>query len=178
MTGASPLKIENARLYDSATPEKRMRVGKRSAATAMTVPAQIEPTTPAAENSASRLMLFCSAALKNGHRLFFETALLCQTLKEAERSGGRVLLGDPMEVALVRLARDFLGEVEPFPQVDEVPFDSDRRRLASLRRTPEGLVLHVKGALETLLRSPVFPRSELDFEVLDTKEQKALWAGH
>ena len=43
-TGASPLKNVKLKLNESATPEKRMRVGKRSAAIAMTVPAQIAPT--------------------------------------------------------------------------------------------------------------------------------------
>src|SRR5688572_328329 len=66
-TGASPLKNVKLRLNDSATPEKRMRVGKRSAAIAMTVPAQIAPTTPTTANSASRLTVCSCTARKNGH---------------------------------------------------------------------------------------------------------------
>jgi sodium/potassium-transporting ATPase subunit alpha len=38
-----------------------------------------------------------------------------------------------------------------FSRVDEVPFDSDRRRMSALYRTPQGLLLYSKGALETLL---------------------------
>ena len=46
------------------------------------------------------------------------------------------------------------GDVEPirpFPRVDEVPFDSDRRANLDAARTPEGLILYTKGALETVL---------------------------
>jgi magnesium-transporting ATPase (P-type) len=37
--------------------------------------------------------------------------------------------------------------------VDEVPFDSDRKRLSTLHRIGEGLVLFTKGALAALLPS-------------------------
>jgi P-type E1-E2 ATPase len=48
---------------------------------------------------------------------------------------------------LARAARD-----EP-PLLGELPFDSDRRRMSVLRRGPDGPVLHVKGAPETILAS-------------------------
>lgn len=71
----------------------------------------------------------------------------CQTLKGEPGAWH----GDPMEVALRELGVQALGEAEPWPQVDEVPFDSDRRRLSLLLRSPGGLVLLTKGALEALL---------------------------
>jgi magnesium-transporting ATPase (P-type) len=37
------------------------------------------------------------------------------------------------------------------PKVDEIPFDSDRKRLVTVHRTGKGLVLYVKGALEKVL---------------------------
>ena len=37
------------------------------------------------------------------------------------------------------------------PKIDEIPFDSDRKRLVTVHRTAEGLVLYAKGALEMLL---------------------------
>jgi calcium-translocating P-type ATPase len=81
----------------------------------------------------------------------FEAALLCHTLKEVEAGGSRTVLGDPMEVALAEMARRVLPQGVPAPRVDEVPFDSDRRRLSTLHQTPGGLVLYTKGALESLL---------------------------
>lgn len=85
------------------------------------------------------------------HQEFFEAALNCHTLKEVEQGGKRTVLGDPMEIALVRMARKALPTSPAYPQVDEVPFDSDRRRLSTLHRTPRGLMLYTKGALEALL---------------------------
>jgi calcium-translocating P-type ATPase len=103
------------------------------------------------------------AGLAKTHWLFFEAALLCHTLKEAEQEGRQTVLGDPMELALVDMARSVLGEREAYPRVDEVPFDSDRKRLSVLHRTSEGLVLYTKGALEALL--PLCSRVQLSGEV-------------
>src|SRR3990170_2410203 len=43
--------------------------------------------------------------LWDAHRAFIEVAHFCHNLKEAERDGSTVLLGDPMEVVLVQMAR-------------------------------------------------------------------------
>ena len=54
-------------------------------------------------------------------------------------------------MALAELAARVTSADPAFPRVDEVPFDSDRRRMSTLYRTPQGLLLYAKGALETLL---------------------------
>jgi len=82
------------------------------------------------------------------YRHFFECALLCEDVKHA---AGDTLIGDPMEVALVRLARAALRETPEFARVDELPFDAKRKRRSTLRRTPNGLVLYTKGAPEAVL---------------------------
>ncbi|MGR8979035.1 MAG: cation-translocating P-type ATPase [Gammaproteobacteria bacterium] len=84
-------------------------------------------------------------------RRFFENALLCHNLKETVVAGKSRLLGDPMEVALVRMAKSCLGENISYPKINEVPFDTDRKRLSTVHLTPAGLVLYCKGALEMLL---------------------------
>jgi len=89
--------------------------------------------------------------LRDAHRAFFETALHCHDLRMTEQQGRETLQGDPMEVALVEMARAALPDVPDAPRVDEVPFDSDRRRLSTLHRIPQGFVLYTKGALEALL---------------------------
>jgi calcium-translocating P-type ATPase len=89
--------------------------------------------------------------LRETHRRFFETALYCHALEETEHEGRRVRIGDPMEVALESLGREVLCEEATFPRVDGIPFDSDRQRMSSLHRGPEGLMLYTKGALEALL---------------------------
>ncbi len=79
---------------------------------------------------------------------FFEVALHCHSLGTSNNSE---FLGDPMEVALVRLAQRARPGTEPFPKRDEAPFDSERRRLSTLHETREGLVLYTKGAPESVL---------------------------
>jgi calcium-translocating P-type ATPase len=91
--------------------------------------------------------LLADSPLKEAYRPFFSGALLCHNLKAA----GEEWLGDPMEIALVQMARQSVAEGPPCAKVDEVPFDTDRKRLSTLHQTPEGLVLHTKGAPETVL---------------------------
>ena len=81
-------------------------------------------------------------------RQFLECARRCHDLKDTGRRDAR-WLGDPMEVALVEMALPLVAD--DAPKVDEVPFDSDRKRLLTVHRTGDGLVLYAKGALEMLL---------------------------
>ena len=97
--------------------------------------------------------------VRTRQRRFLEAALLCHDLKSTEEKGRGVWLGDPMETALVVLAQKVLPRIPDYPRVDEVPFDSDRKRMSTLHRTPEGLVLYTKGALETVL--PLCREAEL-----------------
>ena len=85
------------------------------------------------------------------YRRFFEDALLCHNLKETVIAGKPEFLGDQMEIALVRFAKTCLGETISYPKINEVPFDTDRKRLSTVHQTPDGPVLYCKGALEMLL---------------------------
>jgi len=103
--------------------------------------------------SVKRLFLggsFCEPREADGerYRLFFETAYRCHNLKRADSGGW---LGDPMEAALAEMAARALPDLATCPKVDEVPFDTDRKRMSVLSRAAEGLVLHTKGAPETVL---------------------------
>lgn len=83
--------------------------------------------------------------------LLFDTALYCHNLKETRQGGKPALLGDPMEVALVEMARAAIVPRGDFERIDEIPFDADRKRLSLLYRTPDGVMLYCKGAPETVL---------------------------
>jgi sodium/potassium-transporting ATPase subunit alpha len=86
------------------------------------------------------------------HHRLFEVALICEDVREVTNGAGRELIGDPMEMALVRMARRALGNSAAIPpRIDELPFDTDRKRLATLHETPHGAVLYVKGAPEVVL---------------------------
>ena len=83
-----------------------------------------------------------------------EAALYCHSVNEqAVPCGQATLLGDPMEVALVSLARRLLPGAAPARRQDEIPFSAERKRQSrSLqarsrsrrRRRPEGPALRVR----------------------------------
>ncbi|HKI72136.1 MAG TPA: cation-transporting P-type ATPase, partial [Verrucomicrobiae bacterium] len=80
-----------------------------------------------------------------------EIARQSHNLKPTEKQGNREWLGDPLEVALIELAEAIRPGAVHYPRLDEIPFDSQRRRMSTLHDTPEGRMLFVKGALEVLL---------------------------
>jgi len=90
----------------------------------------------------------------------FLGAGLCQDLKQIEQQGGTVLLGDPMEIALVELSRRAMPEASAHRRLNEVPFDADRMRLSTVHDMPAGPTLLCKGAPETVL--PLCDRIHLD----------------
>jgi calcium-translocating P-type ATPase len=84
-------------------------------------------------------------------RALVNIALNCHTLRRVVVDGGEEWLGDPMERVLVDMARALRTDARELPRQDEIPFDTDRKRLSSIHAAPEGTVLYCKGALETVL---------------------------
>ncbi|MBM7562129.1 cation-translocating P-type ATPase [Fusibacter tunisiensis] len=64
--------------------------------------------------------------------------------------------GDPTEVALVVIAAENQMNrsdlVSKHPRVDEKPFDSDRKLMSTLNKEDQSYRVHVKGALDQLLK--------------------------
>ena len=85
------------------------------------------------------------------NREFFVNAALCHNLKIVDDHGEQRLLGDPMEVALAGMGRQMVGELVDYKRIDEIPFDTDRKRMSVLCETPQGRMLYCKGAPETVL---------------------------
>jgi len=83
--------------------------------------------------------------------ILYHAAYRCQNLKNSGNDSPGEWLGDPMEIALVEMAHKAVRELKELPRVDEVPFDSDRKRMSTLVQEASGLVLYTKGALETVL---------------------------
>lgn len=98
------------------------------------------------------------------YRRFFEDAMLCHNLKETMTAGKWQTLGDPMEIALVRMAKTCLGETFAYSKINEVPFDTDRKRLSTIHQTPKGVMLYCKGALEMLL--PLCKQVQIGTEIM------------
>ncbi|MDA0811045.1 MAG: cation-transporting P-type ATPase, partial [Verrucomicrobia bacterium] len=91
------------------------------------------------------------AVLTTSHRRFFEVAACCHDLKDTRSTNGPNWIGDPMEVAIVQLAAKAMPGLPRFPRLDEIPFDSERRRLSTVHASPQGRVLYCKGAPEVVL---------------------------
>ncbi|MFN5744944.1 MAG: cation-translocating P-type ATPase [Methylococcaceae bacterium] len=78
-------------------------------------------------------------------------ARLCHNLKPTSHRGRASWLGDPMEIALVEMADAYAPGQPLTEKIDEIPFDTDRKRMSMLFPTEGGRVLYTKGALESLL---------------------------
>ncbi|MGY1712422.1 HAD-IC family P-type ATPase [Geodermatophilus sp. SYSU D00758] len=81
---------------------------------------------------------------------------LCNDSRLTDRAGTRQVVGDPTEAALLVSAEkaglDPAAQRAVLPRVDAIPFDSDRRWMATLHADGDGrVVAYVKGAVERLL---------------------------
>ena len=92
-----------------------------------------------------------TGAFATSHRRFLECASCCHDLKYAGGNGRGEWIGDPMELALTRMARAALGGAAADERIDEIPFEPERKRLVTVHRVGGELVLFVKGAPEELL---------------------------
>ncbi len=78
----------------------------------------------------------------------FDIMRHCHDLRRVEQEGKMAWQGDPMEVAL--LAAVPSGGRE-YPRLDEIPFDTGRKRMSVICATPKGPRLYCKGAPESVL---------------------------
>ncbi len=92
------------------------------------------------------------AALKRA----FEVMALCNNALIVEENGQRKPSGDPTEVALLSAVFTCCGSERParsmHKQVGEVPFDSDRKMMSSIRLYGNGRMAFIKGAPEAVLK--------------------------
>jgi sodium/potassium-transporting ATPase subunit alpha len=62
-----------------------------------------------------------------------------------------VLWGDPLEIALVDLAGQAMGDSPTYHRMDEIPFEADRMRPSTVYAMPEGPTLYCTGAPESVI---------------------------
>jgi len=81
-------------------------------------------------------------------------SLLCNDAA-LEKAGLWQVRGDPTEGALLVLGRKIGFEkaqlLKDYPRVAEIPFSSERKRMSTVHLGPDGLLLYLKGAPESVL---------------------------
>jgi Ca2+-transporting ATPase len=105
-----------------------------------------------------------SAADDSRVQKFALLSVLCNDSRHTDE-GWR---GDPTEIALLRAASSLVEVAEArkeWPRVDEIPFDSSRKRMTTAHRSDHGEMVVVKGAPEV-----VIPRSTR-IETIDGTDQ-------
>ncbi|HEY9072526.1 MAG TPA: HAD-IC family P-type ATPase, partial [Desulfobaccales bacterium] len=82
-------------------------------------------------------------------------SLLCNDAALEETGGVWTVRGDPTEGALLVLGRkaglDYRELLQTRPRVAEIPFSSETKRMSTFHGAPEGLLMCLKGAPESLL---------------------------
>lgn len=96
-----------------------------------------------------------NAADYSGLHKALQCAVLCNGAQLQKNNGGYKIVGDPTEGALLSAAakaglwKDKLEE--EFPFVEEIPFDSERKKMTIVRKDKGKLAAFVKGAPDILL---------------------------
>ncbi len=116
--------------------------------------------------------------LVSRHAELLVNAAVCHNLKEAGAGAGGELVGDPMEVALATTGRRLAPDWERVARIDEIPFDTDRKRMSVLCETPHGRVVYCKGALETVLAACDAVALDRGSAPLDGAERARLLRAH
>lgn len=93
---------------------------------------------------------------QNEANLLMKTAYLCNNARFAEGQ----YKGDPTETALLKYAREAIGDITA-ERLSEIPFDSERKRMTVVYKGPRGQ--GAKGASEKTLEPPN-PRTLEPFE--------------
>ncbi|HPM43666.1 MAG TPA: HAD-IC family P-type ATPase, partial [Candidatus Omnitrophota bacterium] len=102
------------------------------------------------------------------------SAVLCNGAELTEKEGTFSIIGDPTEGALVTAAaKAGLSKTDlekDFVFFDEIPFDSERKKMTVVRKTARGLVAFTKGAPDILIKDctaiekdgKIYPMTEAD----------------
>ena len=89
-------------------------------------------------------------------QLLFRIGTLCNNASLEKTGSGWKITGDPTEASLIVAAsKAGIGQSqvsEKFPRIAELPFDSVRKRMTTIHKTPEGgRIAYVKGAPDVIL---------------------------
>ena len=92
---------------------------------------------------------------QTGAVLMCTAMALCNDGQKGERDGQAVFLGDPTETALLDYVKPLGYDKDTLqgrmPRLDEVPFDSDRKRMTTVHQDGKGYRSFTKGGLDEVL---------------------------
>jgi P-type Ca2+ transporter type 2C len=93
-------------------------------------------------------------ANRKGYQEIIKIAALCNTATYERNGENEKSTGDPLEVALLKMVfctnRKSNDYIAAYPKIDEIPFSSETKVMATLHRK-EGYYVAAKGAAEELL---------------------------
>lgn len=107
--------------------------------------------------------------------LLTRTMTLCN---DSEENNEGKLVGDPTETALVYFAKEkginYFDLKTEWQRIDEIPFDSVRKKMTTVNKNGAEVVAHIKGATDLMLKDcteildgeTVRPITKEDFEVI------------
>ena len=81
-------------------------------------------------------------------RILFQAQMLCNDTKVAEDG---TLTGDPTETALIDMGNKAKFNLEKYPRIAELPFDSERKLMTTVHKVGEKFVVYTKGGIDELL---------------------------
>lgn len=80
---------------------------------------------------------------------------LCNDAHAGQKDGQNAFLGDPTETALSEYVKPLGYEAarleKRMPRVDEIPFDSERKRMTTVHKEGSHFRVFVKGGLDEVL---------------------------
>lgn len=106
-------------------------------------------------------------------KLLFEIGVLANDAYITKKEDSFEIIGDPSEAALLIAAEkegiDHVALAKKCPRIDEIPFESEKRFMATLCQTDEGLKVFIKGSPEKILSMSAvseIKRKEIEEQVL------------
>jgi Ca2+-transporting ATPase len=109
-------------------------------------------------------------------------AVLCNSAQLVQNNGGYKIVGDPTEGALLTVAakadiwKNRLEEKLPF--VEEIPFDSERKKMTVVREHNGKLIAYVKGAPDVLIGNCVNLFASGETRTLSSRDKESILAAN
>jgi len=101
-------------------------------------------------------LIFANETSEINKEIMKQIAVLCNTASIQISENDIIEIGDPLETGLLKYAHKNGENIEQlrqqFPKVDEVPFSSESKMMATLHSSENGFKVYAKGATEEILQ--------------------------